>query len=467
MPFDSVNDLQDSALFQRMESLQEMSTRQLRRFTRVFNRVHDRILRNGGDQDEAESTAVPIALNIARRAERHAEAMAGRELEDQSHYFVAHMPEQMGIRAGAPDVDNLDFSLIKRAPKVAEAFVDGNAFKHSHSETSPGEGNGEPIGQIVGIHTPDELPGSIAEHVDPDAPFVYEGKFFNDTSDDVKAKQGVSAEWKALPMGEKDFLIPDTFVITEKPFNPPTTGIKKVAERDGSMDTLTALKTLAKRVTAEPETDDGDDNPDKTEGEPSVFGQKSNDKGDAIDPSMPSNEGGPDDEPTALDRVKAELDLGDDADVEDIVVKAEQGLQAFEAVASVLDLDVEKGEAGPEDIKERVAELKTDKEKAETQASDLAERVAELEDRALDRETEAFVEEHLEGKIPTEAYAEWKTRYKNDPKGTKALAESLPEGELLGEETAEAEQLSGPDQDDLPKGLDDTIEAELDLGGDN
>ena len=84
MPYGTVEALRASTLFKRMSDLQKMSTHALGIFVATFDSVHARVLRHGGSPDEAESTAIPIALSAARRAR----AAAAGTVERAKHFFV-------------------------------------------------------------------------------------------------------------------------------------------------------------------------------------------------------------------------------------------------------------------------------------------------------------------------------------------------------------------------------------------
>lgn len=445
MPFDSIEDLRQSQLFERMQTLQRMTDAGLRTFIRAFNSVFDRVKRNGGSDDEAEATAIPIALSAAKRFARNAQV---RPLEAESTFFVAHMPEQFGINTatGNVQIDHFDLGLIQDAPEVVEALVAGNVFTHNHQ--------GEPVGIIKGIHVAGQVPQEIEGFVDPDAPFVFEGAFFEDVSEEVKSLNGVSAEWAsmALPNG-KDLLIPNTFVVTEQPLNGTFTGIGKVTAQaglEGDDEVRQAVIRVAEMATRD------------------AKGGNGNGQGDGIGSTMSSDTRTGDVTPEAL---QAELEEREAALAELREKHEETRAQLEEAQAGLTVLDrlreaMAEGEdkqAGLEgaDVSETIENIVKKNASLSEENAELQERVASLEAERLEEKAASFCEENLKGKVPTEAWAEWKDLYKQNPEQATALASNL-QASLLGEESNEATQL----QEDEMSVLDASIDAALGLGGD-
>lgn len=427
MPFDSVRDLKTSALYNRMDTLQTMSDTKLDRFVSVFNSVFNRVRRNGGTEDEAESTAVPLALSAARRA-----SIVNQRVEDEVHFVAAHMPEQM---AGGPrgfTGDEYDFRIVKEMPDMVNDAVAGNLFTHGHG--------GPAVGVIRGIVLRDDAPDEVKERTDPDAPFLYRASYFEDTAEAVREMKGVSAEWASIPLDNgKRLAMPGTFVVTDHPLNPPYTGIRMVAgHTDEDTDTFSIPSANLRRIYSDHA---GMDEP-MTEGT-------------GIEDLSPEELAGKLEETqAALKELKEEKQ-----EQEGRFEEVKAGLERLASLEKALGKEPDAEDS----VEERIASLEDSLTEAVNGKKEAEERIAALEEKQAKRDAKAWAEENLAGRIPTDEWASWINRHMADPEGTEELVATLPKG-LLGDDDAKAESITEEDTAALDEALDEVLGTGADSG---
>lgn len=216
MAWTSVAELKKSALYERW--LKNLTPRQLTRFMEVFSAVHSRVVERGGDEDNAENTALAIALSTAKRANA-----STRKLEPELHFYAAMTPQQFGGGKDGIAGRLLDFSWIEENPDLASLAVRGNEFNWDHDQA-------QGIGQVHGIVLRKDAPASIRKKTHRDVPFLFVASYYKDTPPAVKKLATISAEWATL--AEEDGIempLPLTFAVTKEPLNDPTMGIERVA----------------------------------------------------------------------------------------------------------------------------------------------------------------------------------------------------------------------------------------------
>lgn len=430
MPFNSIRELKTSALFQRMTTLQTMSDTKLEKFASVFNSVFDRVKRNGGTNDEAESTAIPLALSAAKRA-----SIVNQRVEDEVHFVAAHVPEQMSSNKRGFVAEEYDFDLVAEMPDVVDDAVKGNLFTHGHG--------GPAVGVIRGITLRDEAPDEVKEKTDPDVPFLYEASYFEDTAERVREMKGVSAEWASIPMDNGKWLaFPGTFVVTENPLNPPYTGIRMVASMDEVEENDLEIPSVNLRR---------------------LYSKDAGMEGTMAEETGIDNLSDEEVRAKLAEQQAALQDLEEEkAEIETRFEEAEAGLDRLASLEKALGKEPD----AEEPVEERIASLEDaltsraeEKEQAEQRIASLEEDLASLKEQEAEREAEAWAEENLAGRVPTDKWGTWQDRYKADPEGTKDLVASLPKGLLDGE---------GADADALPQedaaAMDEQIDEALGIG---
>lgn len=425
MPFETVENLKESDLFDRVSTLQQLSTDQLRKFVQVFDSVHERVLRNDGDPDQAESNAIALALPAAKRATLPTEEDRQRSLEDEVHFFATMMPEQFAMSdpreadgEPAPDAELLDLGFFEENPRIASAIMRDNLVTVDHDDE-------QAAGIIRDVIHPSDAPEEVQEATDPDAPFLVVASYFEDTPDDIKESDGISPEFTPIRTGgERDLAVPSNFTIGDDtpPLNAPETGIKKVAtltkdEADGVCDMETLMPA----------------------GEPDKGGASTAMSGDGTDddPSIEDLQQQVASLKDTLDEVEDDAKLATDLD--DRFSNVESKLDEFQQnLASALGMDEEPDEE-PEDLTpDRVATLI--EEQVEEETEELRQKVATMKEQKLRNKAEEFSQGLVEdGKIASDAADEWEDRYVDDPEGTQELADTLPE-QTLGESEGFADQ---------------------------
>lgn len=423
MPFKSVNDLKNSDLFRRMDSLKTMGDTKLEKFVNVFNGVFERVRRNGGTEDEAESTAVPLALSAARRA-----SIVNQRVEDEVHFVAAHMPEQFTANQQGFEAAEFDFSIVDAIPDVVDEAVAGNLFTHGHG--------GPSVGVIRGIVPRGEAPQEVQEKADPDTPFLFKASYFEDTADRVREMKGVSAEWASIPLDNgKKLAFPGSFVVTESPLNPPYTGIRMVAGhgQDAEED-LTIPSVNVRRLYSE----DGGMGQEMT-GDTGIEDLSDEELREKVREQQAS-----------LEELQEEKDQNDNLQEEMASIR--------ETVAG-LEEAVGKEPDAEESVEERIAALESDVKTRVEGFEEAKERIASLEQQQRQREAEAWAEENLAGRVPTEEWSGWINKYMEDPDGTEDLVASIPKG-LLGDDDPDADSM--PDEDQAA--IDEQIDEALGMG---
>lgn len=237
MPFQSVADLRKSDVFQRMPTLQNMSTAKLNKFVATFNNVHARALRNGASQDEAEISALRIALAAAKKAE----SVAARPLEDTVSVFALMTADMFSSDDGA------DTGLVFPDVETMNDVMAGNPFNMNHDHS-------DQMGVIREVVATKDLPEELRSKVDPDVRVVVKASFFSDVPPEDR-HDTVSAEWfqPELKNGLQ-LAIPHTFAVTSvAPANGQELGIGRVAGTDGSLNAYEGDSTLSGSMGGEPE----------------------------------------------------------------------------------------------------------------------------------------------------------------------------------------------------------------------
>lgn len=220
MVFTSLAELKKSDLYKRSDALKAMSARQLSRFLDVFAAVYARIVERGGDEENAESTAIAIALPTARRAS----ASLDREMENELHFFAAMTPQQFGGDANGISGQLLDFAWILENPDLASLTVAGNEFNWNHERATTA------LGQIRGLVLRKDAPLAVRRKTHKDVPFLFVASYYNDVDEELKELDTISAEWVVL--AENDGVstpLPQSFAVARDPLNDPTSGILRVA----------------------------------------------------------------------------------------------------------------------------------------------------------------------------------------------------------------------------------------------
>lgn len=222
MVFTTTQELKNSGLYARSDTLKAMSLRQLNRFLEIYNVVHARVSSNGGDMTQAEGTAIAIAVSAARRSSASLE----RELEPEVHYFAAMSPQQIGrdVASGKLEGRVFDFQWIAENPDIASLAVAGNEFNFNHDQSSTS------LGRISGLVLRENAPLHVQEKTHPDIPFLFAASYYADVDTELKNLETISAEWSAL--GENDgaeIPLPLSFAVTRVPLNGPENGVKRIA----------------------------------------------------------------------------------------------------------------------------------------------------------------------------------------------------------------------------------------------
>lgn len=220
MVWKTVEDLRASALYKRSDTLKTMSTRQLQRFVEIFSAVYGRVTERGGSTENAENTAIAIALSTASRAN----ASLGRSLETEMHFFAAMAPQQFGDSPRGIEGHVFDFSWIVENSDIASLSVAGNEFNWDHQKAHTA------LGQIRGIVLRKDAPPAVQKRTHKDIPFLVVASYYNDVDPEVKGIKTISAEWASL--GEKDGVeipLPHSFAVTRTPLNDASNGVEKVA----------------------------------------------------------------------------------------------------------------------------------------------------------------------------------------------------------------------------------------------
>lgn len=223
MPFDSVEALKQSPLFQRMSTLHDLTSSRLSHFVRVFNAIVARAMRGGASEDEAEARAIPIALSAARK---FIAPPAGRQAEEKQHVFglmAAHM-----LHSGSIDGDADTDLTFPDTEDLTAAFA-GNIFNHGHDPTTP-------MGIIHRFASRDELDDGLKAKIDPDVEVVAFASYFDDVPEDERLAS-ISPEWFTFTAEDGTRLaVPHTFATTPTPANDPVLGIKQVASANDDAD---------------------------------------------------------------------------------------------------------------------------------------------------------------------------------------------------------------------------------------
>lgn len=405
MPFQTIDELRGSDLFQRSPSLQKMPSFRLRRFVEVFSRLFNIAKGRGAPDDEAEANAVPLALAAARR---FTPPPQGEVAEAEVHYFATMMPEQFSM-GGEVQVMNFDF--VKSNLPLLNAAVAGNTFKLGHAP--------EPLGVIRGLIPIEDAPPEVRAKAAEGTPFITVASYFEDTPDAIRDIDTVSAEWLHAPNddGSSTVLLPDSFAVTEMPATDKVLGVQRLAE-------------VA-------DTDDPDD-PETPPAKEKKAGQRQPTGAAAAGADNPYNEGAglesqgqsmPDNKQVAADaELSAKL-----TEAEKVAAEAEARAKAAEEkhdalVAGLASLSGKETE-DPEtfnaeeafaSLRNEVKELNTRAEKAEAVAAELKAAAVQAE---AENAAKALVDE---GKIPSDAIDKWASLYtKHGSEEFEALAETL------------------------------------------
>ncbi len=220
MPYSTVAALKTSALWKRIDELHGMAAAKLQKFVNVFDAVYERVLRNGGSINEAESSAIAIALPVARRAATKA-FMAG--LEENLHYFAPMMPHQLAMDAsGNITGQEYSFEMVKNDLSLMKNIASGMAFNWDHNGMHP-------LGVIRDIILPKDAPADVQAKLDPSTPYLYVASYHTDIPEEARSEDGISSEWAALAVDGKNEVIPQTFAVSHQPLNNTNSGIGKVA----------------------------------------------------------------------------------------------------------------------------------------------------------------------------------------------------------------------------------------------
>lgn len=233
MVLSTIEELKQSALYKQSDALKSMSARQLTRFVEVFAAVASRVLERGGGAEEAERTALAIALSTARRVSASVE----RTLEAEVHFFAAMAPQQFGGGADGIRGRQFDFTWIVKNPDLASLTVAGNEFNWDHERHTTA------LGQVRGIVLAASAPAAVREKVHKDIPFLFVASYYTDVDADLKKIDTISAEWAAL--GEEDGVetpLPLSFAITRTPLNGPNLGIQRVASWSAPAEELATFE---------------------------------------------------------------------------------------------------------------------------------------------------------------------------------------------------------------------------------
>ena len=228
MPFQSVAELRASPIFQRMATLRNMSTAKLQRFIAAFNTVHARATRNGATTDEAEVSAIRIALAAAKKAE----AIAARPLEDTVHVYALMATDMFSVD------DGVDTGYVFPNTQTMNAVMAGNPFNLNHDHT-------DQMGVIRQVMATKDIPAELKGRIDPDIRVAALVSFFKDVPPEDRHVTA-SAEWVEMELssGHK-MAVPFTFAVTSvSPANGKELGIGKVATLEhglGSWDEKAAL----------------------------------------------------------------------------------------------------------------------------------------------------------------------------------------------------------------------------------
>lgn len=218
MPFESVDALKASEVFQRNAALKMMPAFRLTRFVEQFNRVHAAVIRRGGSVEEADTNAFALAFAAARRFQP---APANATVEEKRHVFATMANLQF---SGGAQVEVNSFEYLHANIDLINAVVAGNSFNLSHKAS-------EPMGMIHRILLPSEVSAEVLAR-EPDAPFFVEASYFAGTPDDLRKIETVSAEWLQMPNadGSSEVILPDSFAITDDPATDSILGVRRVAE---------------------------------------------------------------------------------------------------------------------------------------------------------------------------------------------------------------------------------------------
>lgn len=386
MPFDSFQELKTSSIFQRSQALQSMSDRRLERFLRAFNAVHARVLRNGGGEEEAEKAAFVIAFNIAKSA-----TFSDAPVESMRHFFSPMSPQMAGRdpKTGEISAHDLSFQVILEDREVADALVSGNVANVNHDR-------GEPAALIHGIIPVSEAPPEVQAATDPDTPFLVVASYFEDTPEDVRQIDTISAEWLTAPRPDGGSeALPFSFAVTRKPINGKELGVKRVASLDKPFKGDSEGVGVGALM--------GDDETPENELEAKVASlseqlEKERESKTSFEERLASAEG------------KAK-------EVEDLKTK----------LASLLD--AEPGEVTPEqavaDLGKKIASYETEKNELATKVASFEKEVETLKEAAASKEAEDWATGIAkEGKIAMDAIPKWASAYLKDPELTKEMVPS-------------------------------------------
>jgi len=218
MLFGTLAALRKSDVYRRLGSLRAMPVFRQERFREVFNRLFDSLKRHGAVDDVAEANASALALVAA---ERFIPTPKTASVEAEEHWF-ATMAEHQFSREGQVEIN--DFSFVRSHLDLLNAAIAGNAFNLDHKHT-------EPTGEIRRLELPEDAPAHVRERF-PEAPFFVVASYYEDTSDEIRSIDTVSAEWSHFPRqpdGSTVVFFPDTFASTKEPATGPMLGVGKAA----------------------------------------------------------------------------------------------------------------------------------------------------------------------------------------------------------------------------------------------
>lgn len=218
MPWASVDDFKESALYKSFTEMHGWASEKLTKFVSAFGEVFARAKRNGADDEKAHKLAFPIAFHVAKRA---ASADTLAKVETNVHYVAAMARHQVArdFDSAKLEAEECKFTVLQTSMPLMKALVAGVAPNWEHNPEHQ-------IGVIRDIVRFEDAPSDVRAAADPATPFFFVASYRTDVPEESRKELKVSAEWVPLGGGE---VLPFNFAKSHAPLNGPELGILQVA----------------------------------------------------------------------------------------------------------------------------------------------------------------------------------------------------------------------------------------------